>query len=380
MSKAGSVPGDEPIPLWLLAELTYACPLQCPYCSNPVDFARHKDTLTTSDWIDVLQQARALGAAQLGFSGGEPLARRDLSDLIGEGRRLGYYTNLLTSGVGLGEARLKALKKAGLDHIQISFQASSKELNDFLGGASSFDHKLKMARLIKAYGYPMVLNVVIHRRNIDEIAHILEMAIALEADYVELASTQYYGWALINRDQLLPSRHQVARAEAIARRYQERLVGRMRIFYVVPDYHENRPKACMGGWGNVFLTVTPDGTALPCQAAGQIPGLIFPNVKQASMEWIWRHSPAFNQFRGLDWMKEPCRNCPERFKDFGGCRCQAYQLSGDATAADPVCELSADHRHVVDAVDRADEVVAHGHTEQRPLVFRNAKNSAALDG
>ena len=246
MSKAGSESGDTPIPLWLLAELTYACPLQCPYCSNPLDFAHRKDALSTEDWAAVLEQARALGAAQLGFSGGEPLARRDLVTLVGEARRLGYYTNLLTSGVGLDATRLKALKDAGLDHIQISFQASSEELNNFLGGARSFEHKLHMARLIKEYGYPMVLNVVIHQRNIDEIVHILDMAVALEADYVELASTQYYGWALLNRDQLLPSRRQVAHAEAIVHEYQDRLAGRMKIYYVVPDYHEETPKACMG--------------------------------------------------------------------------------------------------------------------------------------
>ena len=380
MNKAGSASGNRPIPLWLLAELTYACPLQCLYCSNPLDFALRRDALTTDDWVAVLGQARAMGAAQLGFSGGEPLARRDLETLVGEARRLGYYSNLLTSGIGLDAPRLKALKDAGLDHIQISFQASSEELNNLLGGARSFDHKLNMARLIKEYGYPMVLNVVIHRRNIDEIGHILEMAVALEADYVELASTQYYGWALLNRDQLLPSREQIARAEAIAHEYQERLAGRMKIYYVVPDYHEERPKACMGGWGNVFLTVTANGTALPCQAADQIPGLTFPNVKDASIEWIWHDSPAFNKFRGFDWMKEPCRSCPERFKDFGGCRCQAFQLAGDPATADPVCSLSADHQRVLEAIAEADRASARLPAEERPLIFRNTRNSKAIAG
>ncbi len=305
MSEVGSAPSNSPIPLWVLAELTYACPLQCPYCSNPVDFTRHKDALTTDEWLNVLRQARALGAAQLGFSGGEPLMRSDLETLVREARQLGYYTNLITSGIGMDETRLKALKDAGLDHIQISFQASSEELNNFLGAVKSFAHKTSMARLIKDYGYPMVLNVVIHRRNIDHIDQIMEMAIALDADYVELASTQFYGWALVNRDQLLPSREQVSRAEAIAHQYQARLAGRMKIYYVVPDFHEERPKACMSGWGNVFLNIAPDGVALPCQAARQLPGLSFPNVKEHSIEWIWRESPAFSRFRDFDWMKEP---------------------------------------------------------------------------
>lgn len=378
MSKAGSDSNKLPQPLWLLAELTYACPLQCPYCSNPMDFARIKDELSTEDWLRVLREARAMGATQLGFSGGEPLVRQDLEVLIAEGRKLGYYTNLITSGVGMDEARIKAFKEAGLDHIQVSFQASSEELNNFIAGTDAFQHKLEMARLVKAYGYPMVLCFVTHRGNIDQTKDILELAIALNADYVELATTQYYGWAYHNRDQLLPSREQLQKAEAVAHEYQEKMKGRMRIFYVVPDYYENRPKACMNGWGKVFLTIAPDGAALPCHAARQLPGLEFPNVKDHSVDWIWNRSPAFNHFRGYEWMQEPCRSCPEKTKDFGGCRCQAYMLTGDATNADPVCEFSP-HRHIVDeAIEQAEIMARRPKGEAKPLVFRNPKNSRAL--
>ncbi len=336
-----------PKPLWLLAELTYACPLQCPYCSNPVDFARVKTELTTEEWRRVLTEARAMGATQLGFSGGEPLVRRDLETLIAHARALGYYTNLITSGLGMDEARVQAFREAGLDHIQLSFQSSEKAQNDFIAGCEAFEHKLAMARAVKQSGYPMVLCFVIHRDNIDRIEHMLRLAVDLQADYVELATTQYYGWALHNRDRLLPTRAQLEGAEAIAHDYQARYQGRMKIYYVVPDYYETRPKACMNGWGAVFLTIAPDGTALPCHAARELPGIQFPSVREHDIAWIWNESPAFNRFRGFDWMKEPCRTCPERFKDFGGCRCQAFLLTGDATSADPVCALSP-HRAMID--------------------------------
>jgi pyrroloquinoline quinone biosynthesis protein E len=371
MPTAGSASHAPSNPLWLLAEITYRCPLQCLYCSNPVDFARYRDELSTAEWLRVLQEGRALGATQLGFSGGEPLVRKDLEALVAEARRLGYYSNLITSGIGMDEARLAALKQAGLDHIQVSFQASSQELNDYLGGAKTFQRKLAMARLVKQYDYPMVLNVVIHRHNIDHMQDILDMAEELEADYVELANTQYYGWALLNRAQLLPTRQQVEHAEAVAHAYQERLKERMRIFYVVPDYFEMRPKPCMAGWGTVFMAIAPDGSVLPCHAAHQLPGLTFPNVRQAGLRWIWYDSPAFNAFRGDHWMREPCRSCPERHKDFGGCRCQAYLLTGDAANTDPVCDLSPHHDVVLNAI-KADQA-PHAAT---PLpVFRNLKNS-----
>lgn len=365
-----------PKPLWLLAELTYACPLQCPYCSNPVDFARVKTELTTEEWRRVLTEARAMGATQLGFSGGEPLVRRDLETLIAHARTLGYYTNLITSGLGMDEARVQAFREAGLDHIQLSFQSSEKAQNDFIAGCEAFEHKLAMARAVKQSGYPMVLCFVIHRDNIDRIEDMLRLAVDLQADYVELATTQYYGWALHNRDRLLPTRAQLEGAEAIAHDYQARYQGRMKIYYVVPDYYETRPKACMNGWGAVFLTIAPDGTALPCHAARELPGIQFPSVREHDIAWIWNESPAFNRFRGFDWMKEPCRTCPERFKDFGGCRCQAFLLTGDAENADPVCDLSPHHDRVLAAIERAAKSSPAG--SEAPLVFRNTRSSRAI--
>lgn len=371
MNAATSRPGP---PLWLLLELTYRCPLQCAFCYNPTDFARIDTELDTGEWIRVLREARALGAVQLGFSGGEPLSRDDLEVLVGEAHALGFYTNLITSGVGLNEARIAALKAAGLDHIQLSFQDSSKQMNDFLSSTRTFDLKSKVAALIKKYEFPMVLNVVLHRLNIDHIDEILSMAERLGAEYVELANTQFYGWAWQNRAQLLPSRAQVELAEERTRRFRETVGQRMRIYFVVPDYFERRPKACMNGLGSIFLTIAPDGTALPCHAARMLPGLDLPNVRAASIEHIWFDSPGFNRFRGEAWMKEPCRSCPERVRDFGGCRCQAYLLTGDATNADPVCELSAHHGLVTDAVARAERPGA----AESPLLFRNPGNSSRL--
>jgi pyrroloquinoline quinone biosynthesis protein E len=375
MKTAGSAANPSK-PLWLLAELTYACPLQCPYCSNPVDFTRYKNELTTEDWLRVFTQARAMGATQLGLSGGEPLVRRDLEILVAEARQLGYYTNLITSGIGMDEPRIKAFKEAGLDHIQISFQASSAELNDFIAGTSAFQHKVEMARLVKQYGYPMVLCFVLHRDNEDQVESMLDLAIALDADYVELATVQYYGWAMINREQLMPARDQVEHARRVAQAYQKKLKGQMKIYYVIPDYYEERPKACMNGWGNVFLTITPDGTALPCHAAAQLPGLSFPNVRDHSIEWIWNDSSAFNAFRGFDWMKSPCKDCPERSKDFGGCRCQAYMITGDATNADPVCSLSPHHHKIIEITERVNQMVRS--TSTSSLKFRNPQKSKAL--
>ena len=365
-------------PLWLLAELTYRCPLQCPYCSNPLEIAKYQDEISTEDWVRVMQQARKMGATQLGFSGGEPLVRQDLEELIQEARHLGYYTNLITSGVGMDEARVKRFKDAGLDHIQISFQASNEELNNFLGGTKSFQHKYEMARIVKKYDYPMVLNIVIHRKNIDQMRDILDMTVELNADYVELASTQYYGWSRINVDQLLPTREQLAKAEKIAMEYQEKLKGKSKIIYVIPDYFENRPKPCMNGWGAIFLTIAPDGTALPCHEAGQLP-IEFPNVKDYSIEELWNESPGFNHFRGFDWMKEPCRSCPEKEKDFGGCRCQAFMMTGDAANADPVCDKSPHHQELLDDVERIGKIAAKEENgmnlKEQPLIFRNMKNS-----
>jgi PqqA peptide cyclase len=384
---AAAAPGP---PLWLLLELTYTCPLHCAFCYNPTNYVTGSGPeLHTDDWIRVLREARAMGAVQLGLSGGEPLTRDDLEVIVAEAHRLGFYTNLITSGVGLSEARIAALKSAGLDHIQLSFQDSTKQMNDFLSSTRTFELKSKVAALIKQYEFPMVLNVVLHRLNIDHVEEILDMALKFGAEYVELANSQYYGWAFHNRDQLLPSREQVERAEQAMQRFRERVGTAMRIFFVVPDYFENRPKPCMNGLGSIFLTITPDGTALPCHAARMLPGLDFPNVRNHSISDIWLKSTGFTHFRGDAWMKEPCRSCPEKAKDFGGCRCQAFLLTGDAANADPVCDLSPHHHLVTDAVAKAARPAAATTTtttttttnaagEEKPLVFRTNRNSSTL--
>ncbi|MDY7220341.1 pyrroloquinoline quinone biosynthesis protein PqqE [Denitrificimonas sp. JX-1] len=366
---------DQPSPpLWLLAELTYRCPLQCPYCSNPVDFARSSEELSTAQWIDVFKQARALGAAQLGFSGGEPLVRQDLTELVQAACDLGFYTNLITSGVGLTKMRVAELSEAGLDHIQISFQAADETVNNMLAGSrKAFAQKLAMARAVKAHGYPMVLNFVTHRHNIDQIDHIIELCIELDADFVELATCQFYGWAKLNRAALLPTREQLTRAEAVTQHWRQKLAAQnhpCKLIFVTPDYYEERPKACMNGWGSLFLDITPDGTALPCHSARQLP-IDFPNVKTHSLQYIWQESFGFNKYRGFAWMPEPCRSCAEKEQDFGGCRCQAYMLTGNADNADPVCSKSKHHEVILAARETA---------QQAPLgldnmVFRNEKMS-----
>jgi PqqA peptide cyclase len=311
---------------------------------------------------------------QLGLSGGEPLQRDDLEDVVAEARSLGFYVNLITSGVGLNESRIAALKRAGLDHIQLSFQDSTQSLNDFVSKTRSFELKLRMARLIKQYDYPMVMNVVLHRLNIEHVSDILEMAESLEADHLELANTQYYGWAFQNRDQLLPSHEQVARAEQAVTEFRARN-SKLKVYFVVPDYHATRPKRCVNGWGTTFLNIAPDGVALPCHEARMLPGLSFPNVREHALRWIWQQSDAFNRYRGTAWMKEPCRSCPEREKDLGGCRCQAFLLTGDATNTDPVCDLSPHHSQVTDAVDA---VTSRRSLPMSPILFRSDENSRRL--
>ncbi|MFT3666112.1 pyrroloquinoline quinone biosynthesis protein PqqE [Piscinibacter sp.] len=365
-------------PLWLLAEVTYRCPLHCVFCYNPVDYAAQPAELSTDDWLRVLREGREMGAVQLGLSGGEPLLRDDLEVIVAEARRLGFYSNLLTSGVGLTEARAAALKAAGLDHVQLSFQDSTREMNDFLSHTKTFTLKSRVAQLIKAQGWPMVMNVVIHRLNIDHIGRIIEMAAELGAEYIELANTQYYSWAFVNRAQLLPTREQLRRAEAVTDEWRRRLEGRMRIFFVAPDYHEGRAKKCVNGWGSMFLTVTPDGSALPCHTAKMLPGLRFPNVREASLREAWFDSDGFNRYRGTGWMKEPCASCEHKEEDLGGCRCQAWLLAHDAEAADPVCRKSPQHDKVLAAVAQAEAGVT-----EHPLVFRDPKESrrlAALTG
>ena len=377
MSAAPVAPVVGP-PLWLLAEVTYRCPLHCVFCYNPLDFAKTEraDELSTADWLRVLREARQLGAVQCGFSGGEPLMRDDLEELIAEAHRLGYYTNLLTSGVGLTKERAQALKAAGLDHVQLSFQDSTRELNDFLSHTRTFQLKQEVGETIKALGWPMVMNVVIHRLNIDHIDRIIAMADALGAEYLELANSQYYSWAHLNRDHLLPTSEQIRRAEAVTDEWRVKVADRMKLFFVAPDYHEGKPKKCMNGWGNVFLTVTPDGTALPCHTAKMLPGLAFPNVREHDIRHIWFDSEGFNRYRGTGWMKGACVTCPDKEKDLGGCRCQAFLLAGDPAATDPVCPKSAHHGVVQAAVAAADA----GEVPARPLVFRDPKVSRALTG
>lgn len=367
-------------PLWLLAELTYRCPLHCVFCYNPIDFAQQADEISTDDWLRVLRQGRELGAVQLGLSGGEPLVRDDLEVIVAEARRLGYYTNLLTSGVGLTAERAAALRQAGLDHVQLSFQDSTREMNDFLSHTKTFELKNRVAKIIKDQGWPMVMNVVIHRMNIDHIDRIIGMAHEFGAEYIELANTQYYSWAFLNRDQLLPTREQLKRAEAVTDAWREKLANSgqaMRIFFVAPDYHEGRPKKCVNGWGSMFLTVTPDGTALPCHTAKMLPGLAFPNVREQALREIWFESEGFNRYRGTGWMKEPCASCDQREVDLGGCRCQAFLIANDPAMADPVCVKSPQHERVLAAVERAEAAPARGVTEH-PLVFRDPVNSRRL--
>ncbi|MBP0589457.1 pyrroloquinoline quinone biosynthesis protein PqqE [Paraburkholderia sp. LEh10] len=372
---------DPPVgpPLWLLAELTYRCPLHCVFCSNPVDYASLGQELSTAQWLDVLRQARALGAAQLGLSGGEPLLRDDLEVLVGEARKLGFYTNLITSGIGLTDQRLGALKDAGLDHIQLSFQDSTQELNDFLSSTRTFDLKKKVATSIKAHGFPMVLNCVLHRYNLPHVDRIIDMALEMGAEYLELANTQYYGWAYLNRAELIPTRAQVEQAEAVVQRYRERIGGRCKILFVVPDYFEDRPKRCMNGWGNLFLGISPDGLALPCHAARSLPGLVLPRVTERPLADIWYYSDAFQRYRGFGWMKEPCRSCDEKEHDLAGCRCQAYLLTGDAANTDPVCDKSRLHGAVEQTVRfaaaRPQAALRRASLRDQPIIFRTDANS-----
>lgn len=376
MENPGSNAKPIPKPFWLLAEVTYRCPLHCAFCYNPTDYVTHtQNELTTEQWIKALREARKMGALQLGISGGEPLLRDDIEEIVAEAGRLGYYSNLITSGVGLTEKRIAEFKRGGLDHIQLSMHDITKEINNFITDTNTFELKKKVAAMIKDYGYPMVLNVVIHRYNIEHIGEILEMAEAIGADYVELANTQYYGWSLLNRSQLMPTREQLEKAEATTNKFRERIGSKMKIYFVVPDYYADRPKKCMNGWGEVFMIVTADGTVLPCHSARSLPGMDFPKISDgSSLEWAWNESPAFNKYRGDDWMKEPCRSCPEKEKDLGGCRCQTFLLTGDAEGADPVCSLSPAHDVILQAIEDA----KNPQLASQPILFRNDKNSRKI--
>ena len=331
-------------PLALLAELTHRCPLRCPYCSNPLALERAGTELNTAAWQRVLSEAAALGVLQVHFSGGEPLVRRDLASLIAHGAQAGLYGNLITSGIGLDAARMAALAGAGLEHVQLSLQDSDPGQGDRVAGlAGAQAQKHRAAQLVRDAGLPLTINAVVHRQNLGRLQDMIDLALRLGADRLEIAHVQYYGWALKNRAALLPSREQLEQATMLVEAARLRLKGVMAIDYVVPDYYARRPKACMGGWGRRFLNVTPSGTVLPCHAAETLSGMRFPNVDAASLAEIWRNDPAFARFRGTDWMPDPCRGCERREIDWGGCRCQAFALTGDAARTDPACALSPDH-------------------------------------
>ena len=369
-------------PLWVNAEITYTCPLHCVFCYNPVDYSSYGPELSTDDWLRVFREARDLGAVQLGLSGGEPLVRKDVEEMVRESTKMGYYVNLITSGIGLTEKRIAEFKEGGLGQIQLSFQDSTKEMNDFLSSTRTFDLKSKVAKLIKQYEYPMVLNVVLHRLNIDHIEQILEMAVAMGADHVELANTQYYAWAFKNKHHLIPSKEQLIQAEQITNRFRKKIGNKMKLYFVHPDYYETRPKACMNGWGSVFLNLTADGLALPCHEARMLPGITFPSVRKQSIKEIWYQSDGFNAFRGDDWMRDPCKTCPEKNNDFGGCRCQAFMMTGDAKNADPVCDKSQHHYLIEQEVAKAQNptnINEKKQSSEKPIIiYRNDKNSKDL--
>jgi pyrroloquinoline quinone biosynthesis protein E len=344
-----------PPPMGMIIELTHRCPLQCSYCSNPLALDPPKAELTTDEWRNVLDQAAALGVLQVHFSGGEPMARRDLVDLVAHAACVGLYTNIITSGVLLTDSAMAALLAAGIDHIQLSFQdADMADADRFGGYRGGHAKKLVAARLIREAGLPLTANFVVHRQNIARIDAMIALGEQLGAERIEIAHVQYYGWALLNRNALLPSAEQLETVNAAVAAARERLRGRIAIDYVVPDYYAARPKACMGGWGNRFINVSPMGKALPCHAAETLPGFTFPSVRTETLADIWTKSDAFARFRGTDWMPEVCRSCDRREIDWGGCRCQALALAGDAAATDPACARSPDHDLMRQAITEAE--------------------------
>ena len=330
-------------PYTLVAELTYRCPLRCGYCSNPIDWAKRKSELDTETWLRVFREAEDLGVVGLNLTGGEPIVRRDLEELIAGARKLDLYTNLITSGIPLSRERLAKFRAAGLDNVQVSVQDVSAKASDRIAGLRSFEKKLEVCGWVKELGMPLTLNVVLHRDNLGHVAGIVELAERLKADRLELANTQYLGWALPNRRALLPTQAQLDRARTVAIAATQRLKGRMEVLFVLPDYYSQFPKACMDGWGRRFMLVSPDGLVLPCHLAHTLPGLSFENVRDRPLAEIWTQSPGMNHYRGDEWMPEPCRSCDRRSIDFGGCRCQAYYLTGNASATDPACALAPQH-------------------------------------
>jgi pyrroloquinoline quinone biosynthesis protein E len=340
-------------PLALIAEVTHRCPLHCVYCSNPLELAATQAELSTAEWTSVFRQSGQLGMLHAHFTGGEPLARPDLIELIAAARAAGLYTNLITSGLGLNEDRLQKLVNAGLDHIQISFQDSREAAANWIAGAKAHAHKIELSHVIRKYKLAFTVNLVVHRQNLDHLEEMIAFIEQLHPERVEIAHAQYYGWALANRAALMPTHAQLEKAVAIVATADKRLAGRIRIDSVVPDYYAKYPKACMGGWGQRLMLINPTGKVLPCHAAEVLPGMSFENVREKKLAWIWQKSSSFQKFRGEDWMPEPCRSCDRRTEDFGGCRCQAFLLAGDATVTDPACSLAPSHSIVEAAVLKA---------------------------
>jgi pyrroloquinoline quinone biosynthesis protein E len=341
----------------LIAEVTHRCPLHCVYCSNPLEMQRRSGELSTADWLSIFQQAREMGVLQLHLTGGEPLARPDLTELIGGARAAQLYSNLITSGVGLDERRLDQLIEAGLDHIQLSFQDSEEAAANEFAGTRSHALKLRIAQMIRERRVAFTVNMVVHRRNLDRLSEMIAFAEQTGAQKLEIANVQYYGWALRNREALLPTRRQLDESIEIVEAARERLKGKLRIDFVFPDYYSKYPKPCMNGWGHQQMLIDPAGRVLPCHAAAVIPGLDLPSACQHKLQWIWEDSPAFNRFRDESWMPEPCRSCDRRTRDFGGCRCQAFLFVGDAAATDPVCILAPQHalvEEILQNVNRSD--------------------------
>lgn len=364
-TQPSNIPGP---PIGLLAELTHRCPLQCPYCSNPLALERVAGELDTAQWLDTLSQAADLGVLQLHLSGGEPTVRRDLEDIVAQAAKVGLYSNLITSAVLLTRERLEELAKRGLDHVQISFQdteaANADRIAHYKGGHAK---KLEAARWVREIGLPLTVNAPIHRQNIDSLPAFIALAERLGAQRLEVAHVQYYGWALKNRQALMPTREQVLASAELVAQARERLKGVLVIDFVVPDYYARRPKPCMGGWGRGIINITPSGKVLPCHAAESLPGLAFDNVRDKPLRDIWLSSDAFQKFRGTDWMAEPCRSCELREKDWGGCRCQAYAFTGDPRLTDPACDKSPHHKAFTD--------VAAGEATAPPpeFAFRNPR-------
>jgi pyrroloquinoline quinone biosynthesis protein E len=342
-----------PNPLALIAEITHRCPLHCVYCSNPLELAVASAELKTEDWLRVFAEAAQMGVLHLHLTGGEPLARPDLNDLVAAAHQRGIYTNLITSGLGLSRERLKRLVDAGLDHIQLSFQDSQQERADWIAGTKSWAHKIEVAGWIREHRIAFTANLVVHRQNLDHLEETLVFLEKLQPGRIEIAHTQYYGWALENRAALMPTAAQLQNALRVVAAAEERLKGRIRIDSVIPDYYAQFPKACMGGWGRRLMLIDPAGKAMPCHAAGVIPGMVFDNVREHSLQTIWKESSAFQRFRGEEWMQEPCRSCDRRTEDFGGCRCQAFLLAGDAAATDPVCSLAPTHNLVLTTIEES---------------------------